>query len=282
MNKKIILILCIMSLAGCAEIDKALYDISSSVSSQDRITGIRSLNITDRAKQIEKGNALSQNLVKEEYLDKDLKVDKELDEQEYNRLLNIFNKVHQVSHMRDEKWTLHLIPEKTFNAFVVGRADVFVNQGLLQEVKSDDEIAAILGHEIAHISANHAYEKMSMKILSKISSNEDLQRDAGSAAYTHENEEEADRIGILYVALAGYDPYAANEIWTRMYKKYGNSQSLFFDHPLNEERAQTTKKIADKVNAYYIKGEQNPDFEAILLDNTIYQTYADEGFACIV
>jgi predicted Zn-dependent protease len=267
-NLKVALL--VLLLSGCANLDKSLYNLTSSVSDYDRITGQRTANLTSRTEQIKKSNDIASKIIAETYTKKGKPVDASLDAKAYKRLQNIFHKVFAVSHMRNENWTIHLIPEDSFNAYVTGGTYMVVHKGLVDKVKSDDELAAVIGHEIAHVAANHIYEKNAHAIASILSSSNSIKRGSFQSAFIHENEEEADKVGILYAALAGYDPYAASKLWKRMYDNQGDFSLRIVDHPIYSERYQTTKELADKYRKYQIPARQNKNFATILKNNDVF------------
>lgn len=166
-------------------------------------------------------------------------------------------------------WTPLLLPLPGFNAFVNGGTYLVVHYEVMNQV-TDDELAAILGHEIGHVAANHVYEGMTYQAVAALTKSHSAKREGFRTAYTHENEKEADEIGILYAALAGFDPFAASRIWARMFKETGNDiENFVHDHPINSERETETRKIGAKVYTYYQAGKQNPDFERILVSNAL-------------
>ncbi len=250
--------------SGCSTVDKALYDVTNSVSSVDRVSGQRSLNLYSRANQIAKSNQQVDSLIAQNYTKKGLKVNGELDVEGYKRLQRIFKRVHAVSHMKDEDWRVFLIPEDSFNAFVTGGSYAIVHKGLLDEVQSDDELAYILGHEIAHVSANHVYESQTYNVSAMLAGSKSARRGSFQAAFTHENEEEADRVGLLYATLAGYNPEKAAESWTRMGEKHGYHASTYSTHPIAKERAAMNAKLAENYKPHYLSGKINAEHDAIL------------------
>ena len=259
-------------LGGCQtlqSLDKGLYNVAESISETDRVTGQRTLSAADRSAQIRQGNtAVEQMLAKEQQQGR--KVNGALNRQQYQRLVRIFDRIHRVSHLSRERWQPVLIDRDSFNAFTTGGTYIVVHLGLMQQL-DDDEVAAVVGHEVAHTVANHVGERQTQQQLSLLASKAARQK-GYQAAYTHELEREADRIGILYSALAGYNPYAATGIWQRQYKQQGNARSLFaHDHPVNAERAAETKAIADQVKPYYRKGSINPNHAALLNNNVLWQ-----------
>lgn len=262
------------SMTGCQTlktVDQGLYNAAEVVSERDLVTGKRSLSTADRNAQIQQGNSYIQQMLAEEKK-AGRKVNGELDAAQYERLVRIFDRIHQVSHLRNERWIPLLIDRDSFNAFTTGGTYIVVHNQLMQQLSSDDEVAAVIGHEVAHTVANHIGEAQTHQMASRLSGSKSAGQRGYQAAFTHENEREADRVGILYSALAGYDPSAASAIWQRQYQQEGNARTLFaHDHPVNAERAAETGYIADKVKPYYRAGEQNPRYPELLQNNSLWQ-----------
>lgn len=257
-------------LPSCSSIDKGLYSIADGLSDIDRISGKRVSNFTPREKQISQSNEIMDQIIQEAYVSKGLKINNELDSAAYKRVERIFNKVHSVSHMGDEDWDIYLVPDDSFNAYVTGGTVVAVNLGLIQQAKNDDEIAAVIGHEIAHVAANHLYEKRAHSLAAQLKGSKSINRGTFNAAFTHEGEEEADMVGTLYAALAGYDPFAASELWQRMYDAKGNFSARIVDHPIYSERVENTRKYAEAYKKYYKHRSVNTDHATILYTNEVF------------
>ena len=155
------------------------------------------------------------------------------------------------------RWEFVVFDEPdTINAFALPGGKVGVYSGLLDLVASDDELAIVMGHEIAHVTARHGAERMSegvaaamlgvaVDVYAKDSRNHDLVLAAygigASGAmlkFSRNNESEADYIGIRYAAKAGYDPRAAITFWQKMEKESKGSKVPAFlsTHPSNERR----------------------------------------------
>ncbi len=266
------IVLSVGLMSGCQtlqNIDKGLYDVAESITETDRVTGQRTLSAADRSAQIRQGNAAVEQLLAQEKK-AGRKVNAALDRKQYQRLVRIFDRIHQVSHLSQERWQPVLIDRNTFNAFTTGGTYIVVHRGLMQQL-NDAEVAAVVGHEIAHTVANHVGERQTTQQISLLASSA-ARKDGYQAAYTHEIEREADRIGVLYAALAGYDPYAATRIWQRQLKQEGNARSLFaHDHPVNAERAAETKALADRVKQYYQPGRINPNAAYLRDNNTLWR-----------
>lgn len=144
----------------------------------------------------------------------------------------------------------------TVNAFALPGGKVGVYTGLLNLAASDDEVAIVIGHEIAHVTARHGAERMSQGILvaagglvldhqTQGRKNHDLMlagygllSTGGMLAFSRSHESEADYIGIRYAARAGYDPRAAVSFWQKMEKqsKGGRLPVFLSTHPSHDRR----------------------------------------------
>ncbi|MDX1949034.1 MAG: M48 family metallopeptidase [Rickettsiales bacterium] len=266
-------------LASCQAmqaVDRKLYDVTNKVTTKDLVTGKRSISSADRPSQIAKGNQASEKIING-YLQKGAKINEKLSKTQYERALNIFNRVHSVSHLRNEDWKLILLPDNEFNAFVTGGTYLFVNKGLMDKLSFDDEVAAVLAHEIAHVSSNHVFEREGGMMASMLAGSKSAKSNAYQAGYSTNDEYEADNVGILYMALAGYDPYAAGRIWQKIYSSSGTYGQAFQTHPITSERMNNANQVANKVKQYQISGEINPNFQNILSGNNLYQTTNEQA-----
>jgi predicted Zn-dependent protease len=138
------------------------------------------------------------------------------------------------------------------NAWALPGGKIAINRGLLVELESEAELAAVLAHEIVHSSARHGAKSMERSVLFKalIYSflKEDLAHDLGSLSaeilslkYSRSAELEADDYGIKYMVLAGYDPEAAVSLQKKFLrlahkKKHNWLDGLFATHPPSQER----------------------------------------------
>jgi len=265
--------------SGCTllqSVDRGLYSIVEGVTERDRITGQRSLSLQDRAAQIQEGNrAAEQFLAEAKASGKRLNADH--NPAAYARIQRIFSRLHRVSHLRDEQWTPVLVGEDAWNAFTTGGTYFVVFSGLEEDLKDDAELANVIAHEMAHTVANHAFERQSHAQLGALAGSKSARRGTFQAAFTHENEAEADRVAILYCALAGYDPHAGARIWERMYRQSGNNALWVQDHPMHSERAAQAQAVAGQVAKYYAPGRLHPDFLSILQSNEIFSQASGSG-----
>src|SRR6185436_3175105 len=90
-------------------------------------------------------------------------------------------------------------------------------------------------------------------------------------SYSTEQEAEADKLGLLYMALGGFDPRAASGMWARRLRVEGNVKRTYLnDHPLNEERMKSTKQWGETASKYYRgEGVANPDYGTVLVENEL-------------
>lgn len=246
-----------------SELDKALDTLCNTVAptTNDTVTGRKTLNSFSREQQTAEGNAHASAYVKE--LQKQNIRINDFNPWMYRRVSRIAERVLAVSHLRNERWSFVLVNDPEFNAFVTGGSVLFINRGAVEN-SSDDEIAAVIGHEIAHVAANHVFEQISHSNIAKTTGSKSARREWFQVAFGHNQEIEADKYGLLYATLAGYDPFVAPELWERILYKYGNGGGFMRNHPANSERMQLTERFARKWNPYHISGKQNSNFVRIL------------------
>ncbi|HEC17359.1 MAG TPA: tetratricopeptide repeat protein [Sedimenticola sp.] len=165
-----------------------------------------------------------------------------------------------------------VVNDSTPNAWALPGGKIAVNRGLLLELESEAELAAVLGHEIVHAAARHGAKGMERGILLQgaviaagmASGNNDYSRLAVGAAalganllnqrYSREAELEADHYGMLYMARAGYDPQAAvklQETFVRLSKERKRNwlSGLFASHPPSDERVRRNRETAGRLGA---------------------------------
>ncbi|KAL1647249.1 metalloendopeptidase [Didymella pomorum] len=162
-----------------------------------------------------------------------------------------FKEGHGLSEMN---WEVHVIDSEEQNAFVVPGGKVFVFTGILPHCQDEDGIAAVLGHEIAHVVARHTAERMSQAPLILIPILASLALDvsfysANMILPSRKHEAEADYIGLLMAAQACYRPEAAMEFWARMEKsgQQGPPQILS-THPSNHNREEKIREWLPKAH----------------------------------
>lgn len=178
------------------------------------------------------------------------------------------------------QWSVQVIDEpKTVNAWCMAGGRMAIYTGLIMKVDpTDDELAQVMGHEIAHALANHTAERMSTAmaanagiIAAGIISDKPGQAMALAAAAatvaiklpnSRASENEADQIGIELAAKAGYDPRAATTLWQKMAKAGGGGAPPEFlsTHPSDQTRQERLGALAPKMMKYYQPQAQHPKF----------------------
>lgn len=169
---------------------------------------------------------------------------------------------------RGWNWSVAVIDEPTLNAWCMPGGKMAIYTGIIDKLKlSDDEIAQIMGHEIAHALLGHGRERMSRAIamqggmaLGSIVAGRDLSVLAPVADIaltlpnSREGETEADRYGIELAARAGYDPHAAVRLWEKMSQAGGNGPPQFLStHPSPDNRIQALNALVPKMLPIYQK-----------------------------
>jgi len=148
------------------------------------------------------------------------------------RMQAVGERIAAISPQPNWDWEFTLFDNDSPNAFALPGGKVGVNTGLFKVAKNDDQLAAVMGHEVAHAIARHGNERMSQGLLAQggvaaagIATGGQGLTTAGAALaaqylFTLPNnrtqESEADEIGLLYMAEAGYDPRAAVDLWRNM------------------------------------------------------------------
>jgi len=180
---------------------------------------------------------------------------------------------------RDYKWEFNLIEDdKTVNAWCMPGGKVAVYTGILPYTQNEAGLAVVLGHEIAHAIADHGNERMSEALLANMGgmalsvalanrtreTQELFLTVFGVGAtvgfmlpYSRVHESEADRIGLLLMARAGYDPREALPFWERMNKKEGPRPPEFLStHPAPESRIAKIRAEIPEALRYYDKSSR--------------------------
>jgi predicted Zn-dependent protease len=192
--------------------------------------------------------------------------------------------VGQAVRMRPEtarwEWSIKVIDEpETVNAWCMAGGKMAIYTGLIEKLHAtDDEIAQVMGHEIAHALANHQAEKMSVAlattagvaVVGAVSDRPELATTGAAAAAalaitlpnSRTAETEADRIGIELAAKAGYDPRAAVSLWEKMSKVGGSQPPQFLStHPAPENRQRTLGALVPQMLPYYQSKAPRPVFK---------------------
>ena len=200
----------------------------------------------------------------------------------YDRLKHIANRlIPQTGEFRDDtrqwNWQLTLIDAPTLNASCAPGGKITFYTGIIEQLNlSDDEIAAIMGHEIAHAIREHGRERVSQAMAQSAVTNIAMAAAGGygsavSAANqvaqyvlvlpnSRQNESEADAIGLELAARAGYNPQAAISVWKKMIKATDGKKTPEFlsTHPSGETRIEQLTALMPAVEPLY-KAAPKPD-----------------------
>lgn len=172
-------------------------------------------------------------------------------------------------------WVFNLVQEQQVNAFCMPGGKIVVYEGLLPVTQDETSLAIVLGHEVAHAVAKHSAERLSneMKqqygaqilgsVLQGVGASTNLQSisstvfglgsQIGGAAYSRKQESEADHLGLIFAAMAGYDPSKALDFWQRMASaSSGNTYSIMSDHPSDAKRIADIQSWLPEAQKYYV------------------------------
>lgn len=171
-------------------------------------------------------------------------------------------------------WEFKLVKDTSVNAFCMPGGKIVVYEGILPVTLTDAGLAVVLGHEIAHAIAKHANERMSQQmaasglasVLSSLMKDKSqttqtvamtvfgLGAEYGVALpYSRKQEYEADRLGLIFMAMGGYDPQEAVSFWTRMTAlSSGSAMPEFLStHPSDAKRIANMKKLLPEAQTFY-------------------------------
>jgi predicted Zn-dependent protease len=167
------------------------------------------------------------------------------------------------------QWEVNVLQSEQVNAWCMPGGKIAVYAGLVEKLKTtDDELAAVMGHEIAHALREHARERMgrqamtgigvaAIEILTGVQLGDAGQMLAQSMFVlpnSRENEQEADRIGVELAARAGYDPRAAVTLWRKMAGQGGGQPPQWLStHPSHETRIADLQAYSERVLPLYRK-----------------------------
>jgi len=207
------------------------------------------------------------------------------DSAETTRVRNIANRlIANVGVFREDaknwKWEVNVQEDKAVNAYCMAGGKIMVFTGLLDQVKpTDDELAAVIGHEIAHALREHTREQMSEAYATQIGllglaavvgvTTKDSNKAGATLAYgaplaavaltlphSRRAETEADEIGLELMARAGYNPNAALTLWDKMSKIGGDKPPEFLStHPADATRIAEIKRLIPTVMPLYEKAK---------------------------
>ncbi len=175
------------------------------------------------------------------------------------------------SELKDYQWEFNLVKENSVNAFAMPGGKIVVLEGLLAVTQTEEALAVVLGHEVAHVIAQHSAERISQQmavqyggaiaggLMGSSAAAQLGQQVFGIGAqlgvmlpYARKQELEADEIGLIIMALAGYNPEVAIPFWQRMAQSSGGSTSeLLSTHPSDQKRIEKIQAALPNAMQYY-------------------------------
>jgi predicted Zn-dependent protease len=188
-----------------------VFSLSGCTSEYNLATGKEERLMYGTDREVNIGNAIASQIEKQVKFVTDLDINA--------RVHHIFDRLAAVSDRNDIVFSVNIIDDDTVNAFSIPGGFVYIHKGLLDKLKDDDQIAGVLGHEIAHITAKHSlkrlqnsYSSLLLQIASFGSGEPELARGVNAIvtslyfAYSREDEYEADELAVKYTQKAGFDP----------------------------------------------------------------------------
>ncbi len=181
------------------------------------------------------------------------------------------------SRLSSYEWEFNLVEDKQINAWCMPGGKVVVYTGILPVTQGETGLAVVLGHEISHAIAEHGNERMSQGLLAQfggaalseaLSSQPAATKDLWMSVYgvgaqygailpySRMQESEADHLGLIFMAMAGYDPRDAVTFWQRMATKSGGQAPPEFlsTHPADAKRIENIKALIPEAMRYYRTG----------------------------
>ncbi|MBB4035788.1 putative Zn-dependent protease [Dysgonomonas hofstadii] len=169
-------------------------------------------------------------------------------------------------------WEFNLVKSADVNAFCMPGGKIVVYEGILPYTQNETGLAVVLGHEVAHAVAKHANERMSNQMAAQYGTaavgaalggtSAGVQQAAAVAMglgaqygvllpYSRKQELEADQLGLIFMAMAGYDPSQAAAFWQRMSQQGSSTPEFMSTHPSDNTRIQQIQKDLPEALKYY-------------------------------
>lgn len=177
--------------------------------------------------------------------------------------------------IKEFAWEFNLVKSDEINAFCMPGGKIVVYEGLMKLVSSDDELAVVLGHEVAHAVAKHSNERISQQMLTQygaqilgqtLSQKSEMVQAIASTVYgvgaqygvtlpfSRKHETEADYMGLILMTMAGYNPDKAVTFWQKMSVSSGGKVPEFMStHPSDARRISDIQKELPAIKAQYRK-----------------------------
>jgi predicted Zn-dependent protease len=242
------------------------------------ITGRKQLKLLPESTLIEMGLTSYNDFLKENELSTD-EANTQMIKKVGNNVSSATNRFLKNNGLANEvsnyKWAFNLVQDKTVNAWCMPGGKIVFYTGILPLTKNEAGAAVVMGHEIAHAVAKHGNERMSQGLIQQLggialsvaikdkpAETQGLYQTAYGIAsnvavilpYSRKQEYEADRIGLILMAMAGYNPNEAIPFWQRMAALSTNPMPAFLStHPSDAKRIEQIRKYLPEAMKYYKK-----------------------------
>ncbi|TLX76576.1 M48 family metallopeptidase [Labilibacter sediminis] len=242
------------------------------------ITGRKQVNLFPESQMVEMGITNYSSFLKEAKLSTNKEqadLVKKVGQKIANAVETYLNENGMGSHIANFNWEFNLVDDDVPNAWCMPGGKVVFYTGILPYTRDEAGLAVVMGHEIAHAVARHGNERMShqmgmqagatalqIAIDEKPEETKQIYMAAfGLGAqygmmlpYSRSHETEADKMGLVFMAMAGYDPSAAVGFWTRMSQSGGQKPPEFMStHPADDTRISDIKAYLPEAMKYYNK-----------------------------
>ncbi len=240
------------------------------------ITGRKRINLVSDAQILPTSFAQYAGFLKENKLSPNVSKTNEIQEtgMKISRAVDRFMRANGMeSEANSYRWEFNLIEDQTVNAWCMPGGKVVFYTGILPICANKDGIGAVMGHEVAHAFAKHGQERMSQGMVAQglslgvalATMNKDpktqqiwnqafgIGSQLGMLAYSRNHETEADKLGMVFMIMAGYNGAEAAEVWVRMSQREGASQAppeFLSTHPSNQTRIKTLTAYIPTATAY--------------------------------
>lgn len=192
-----------------------------------------------------------------------------------NQYLNyIGNKLIKVSDRRNIPYTFSIVESDEINAFATMGGFVYINSGLMKLAENEAELASVIAHEIAHVTARHSIKQMKEQAIKQgllnaagLDQTQIIQLGMALALdlpHSRQDEYEADKLGLQSLTKAGYAPGAMVNFMAKLQSQGSNVPSILSTHPAAGERVQALAKAIPQDQAYIGDGLDNQNYRNIL------------------